>query len=170
MPGDELVLQAGEEDRAARIPLAPGPPPQLVVEPAAAVPAGADHVQPAEHGDLAVVARRAAEPDVGPPARHLGGDGDGAAGAGLGHDRGFLGVVLGVEDDAAQALAGQALGDALGLGHVQGADQDRPALACTAAAWSASAFSFWVWVAYRRSGWSARTHGRFGGITPMSSS
>ena len=42
-------------------------------------------------------------------------------------------------------------------------------VACAAATSSTTAFSFCATVAYSRSGWSSRTHGRFGGITATSS-
>ena len=95
---DQVVLEADEEDRATGVALPAGPAPQLVVDPAAVVPAAADHVQPAQLGDpfpVGLVA--AAEPDVDAPAGHLGGDGHRAVRAGLGDDRRLLGVVLGVE-------------------------------------------------------------------------
>ena len=42
-------------------------------------------------------------------------------------------------------------------------------VACAADTSSAIALSFSATVAYSRSGWSSRTHGRFGGITATSS-
>jgi hypothetical protein len=105
----------------------PGSPAQLVVKPAAEVPACPDHVQAAELRDLiagtAVIAgltviaglvvclvraaSRAAETDVGTAPRHLGRHRDRAAGTGFGHDRRFLRVVLGIEDDTAQPCQSQ---------------------------------------------------------------
>ena len=57
----------------------------------------------------------AAEQNVGAAAGHVGGDGDHAETAGLGDDLGFLLVELGVEDDVADALALEDLGEQLGL-------------------------------------------------------
>ncbi len=135
--GDQLVLQADEEHRAAGVTLPAGPSPQLVVEPAAHVPPGTDHVQPAEPGDLIAVAvvsgassprasTASAEADVGAAAGHLRRHGDRAERARLGHDRGLLCVVLRVEDDAGQAGRGEPLRQPLRFGDVEGADQDRP--------------------------------------------
>ena len=42
-------------------------------------------------------------------------------------------------------------------------------VACAAATSPTTAFSFSATVAYSRSGWSSRTHGRFGGTTATSS-
>src|SRR5439155_1436835 len=104
VPGDQVVLDADEEHRAARVALPPGPAAQLVVDPATVVPAAADHVQPAQVGDP-VAARLvpAAEPDVDPPAGHLRRHGDRARPAGLGDDLRLLGVVAGVEHHALDA-------------------------------------------------------------------
>ena len=66
----------------------------------------------------------AAEEDVGAAACHVGGDGDHADAAGLGDDLGFLLVELGVEDDVADALALEDLGEELGFFDAGGADED----------------------------------------------
>ena len=66
----------------------------------------------------------AAEQDVGTAAGHVGGDGDHAEAAGLGDDFGFLLVELGVEDDVADALALEDVGEQLGLFDAGGADED----------------------------------------------
>ena len=72
MSGAWLVISSSsmldEEHRAAGVALAAGPPAQLVVEPAARVPAGADHVQAAELGDLVVLGRAVAPASL-PPSR-----------------------------------------------------------------------------------------------------
>ncbi len=117
--GDQVVFEADQEHRAAGVALAPGAAPELVVQAAARVPARPDDVQAAQLGDPL------AEPDVGAPPGHLGGHGDRRPGAGPGDDRGLLGVVLGVEHDAVETLGAQVVRQALGLGHVEGADQDR---------------------------------------------
>ena len=123
---DDVVLPAGEEHRRARVALATGAAAQLVVQPLGVVAAGADHVQPAEFGDLVVVGLvGAAEPDVGAAAGHLGGHRDRAELARLGDDRGFLGVVLGVQHDRRDAGLDQPFVEFLRLGDVAGADQHR---------------------------------------------
>src|SRR5439155_8160038 len=129
VPGHQRVLQADVEHRPARVALPAGATPELVVDAAGVVPAGTDHVQAAQLGDLLGAGPvAAAEPAVGTPAGHLGGDGDRAVAAGLGDHRGLGRVVLGVEDHAFDVGGAQRVGDPLGLGHVQGADQDRAAL------------------------------------------
>ena len=82
--------------------------------------------QPAQPGHLVTVASGPAEPDVGAPAGHLGGDRDRCQGARLGHDRGLMRVVLGVQHHAGQPGLAHLLREALGFGHVERADQDRP--------------------------------------------
>ena len=66
----------------------------------------------------------AAEQDVGSAAGHVGGDGHHAQAAGLGYDLGFFLMELGVEDDVADALLLEDLGEELGLFDACGADQD----------------------------------------------
>ncbi len=123
---DQLVFHAGEEDRPARVALPPGAPAQLLVEPAAGMPAGADHVQAAQLGDQVTVAAGPAEADVRAAPGHLGGHGDRTAGPGLGDDGGLLGVVLGVEHGAPQPGPVELAGQPLGFGDVERADQDGP--------------------------------------------
>ena len=90
------------------------------------MPAGADHVQPAELGDPVVIGLvGAAEPDVGAAPGHLGGHRDGPELAGLGDHLRLFGVVLGVEHHRGDSAAQQPLVQLLGLGHVAGADQHR---------------------------------------------
>ena len=105
--GDQLVFHADEEDRAAWVALPSGPPAQLVVHPDALVPPRADDIEPAERGDLLMIAIVAAQADVGAPARHLGGHGDRPETAGLGHDRRLGRVVFGIEHGAWQAFGVQ---------------------------------------------------------------
>ena len=123
----QVVLQRQEELRAAGVALAAGAAAQLVVDAAALVPLGAEHVEaaggerlflqpwrlssriafsvasrsgPSRHVAQLVVDAHvdiAAELDVGAAAGHVGGDGDGARHAGLGDDVGFLLVVAGVQ-------------------------------------------------------------------------
>jgi hypothetical protein len=61
---------------------------------------------------------------IRPPTRHVGGDGDGSEGAGLGNDAGFVGVVFGVEDAARYSGPVEGGGEAFGFDDGQGADED----------------------------------------------
>jgi hypothetical protein len=72
----------------------------------------------------------AAKDDVGAAAGHVGGDGDGAGAAGLGHDLGLpLHVLgLGVEQVVGNLLLGQQGREQFRLLHAGGAHQHRPAL------------------------------------------
>ena len=70
----------------------------------------------------------AAQHDVGAAAGHVGGDGDGALLAGLGHDLGLALVVLGVQHVEIFGPLLQHLGQDLALFHADGAHQDRLAL------------------------------------------
>jgi hypothetical protein len=67
----------------------------------------------------------AAQHDVGAAAGHVGGDGDHARPAGLGHDLGLLGVLLGVEHLVRQLGLGQQARDQLGVLDRGGAHQHR---------------------------------------------
>ena len=69
--------------------------------------------------------RVAAEEDVGTTTGHVGGDGDHAEAAGLGYDFGFLLVEFCVEDDVADGLALEDLGEEFGLFDAGGTDEDR---------------------------------------------
>src|SRR6185437_5422305 len=66
-----------------------------------------------------------AQHDVGAAAGHVGGHGDAALAAGLGHDRGLALVVLSVQHFVRHTLALEHPGDDLGLLHADGADQYR---------------------------------------------
>ena len=168
--GDQFVLHADEEDRAARVALTAGPPAQLVVHADARVPPGADDVQAAERGDPLVICFIVpAEADVGAAARHLGGHGDRAVAAGLGDDRRLGRVVLGVEHDVRQAFGLEPSRQPFRLFDVQRADQHRAPGGVRGGDLGGDRVSFCSAVAYSRSGSSSRTHGRFGGITATSS-
>lgn len=67
----------------------------------------------------------AAEHDVGAAARHVGGHGDGALAARLGHDLGLALVVLGVEHLVPDTAFPEQRGEQFGLLHRRGADEDR---------------------------------------------
>ena len=98
-PGDALpaenahqvVLQGEVEARGPIVSLAPGAPPQLIVDAAGLVAFGA-------HDEQSAQARHTlAQLDVGAPPSHVGGDGDPARLAGVGDDLRLLLVILGVE-------------------------------------------------------------------------
>ena len=72
----------------------------------------------------------AAEHDVGAAAGHVGGDGDHAGPAGLGHDLGLLGMLLGVEHLVRQLGLRQQPGDQLGVLDRGRAHQHRLAALC----------------------------------------
>src|SRR6516164_3116915 len=63
--GDQLVLHADEEHRAAGIALPAGPPAELVVHAGALVPACADDVEAAQLRHLSAIAIAATEADIG---------------------------------------------------------------------------------------------------------
>ena len=67
----------------------------------------------------------AAQLDVGAAARHVGGDGDRARHAGLGHDEGFLLVIAGVQHMVLDLALLEQLGELLGFLDRGGADQHR---------------------------------------------
>ena len=74
----------------------------------------------------------AAEQDVDTTARHVGRDGDRTEPAGLGHDLGLTGVLLGVQDLVRRCHAASSRRDeVLALLDADGADEDRLALVVT---------------------------------------
>ena len=122
----QIVLQRQEEFRGAGIALAAGTAAQLVVDAPAFMALGADDIEAARSQGLFLVGSHlladaldpagalglfgdavqlmadahvdiAAQLDVGAAAGHVGGDGDRAGHAGLGHDQGFLLVIAGVQ-------------------------------------------------------------------------
>src|SRR5699024_576262 len=94
----EFVLEAREEDRAARIALTTGASPQLVVQTRRFVAAGPDDEQSSGLGHVL-----AAQPDVGAASGHLRGDGHGTRLTGARDDLRLAGVVLRVEHLAVDA-------------------------------------------------------------------
>ena len=101
---EQVVLEAHEEARLARIALAPGSPAELQVHARALVAVGADDVQAAKRGHAIVVGRGpAAEADVRAATGHVRRDGDGPDLAGARDDERFLGIVLRVQHFAAHA-------------------------------------------------------------------
>ena len=158
----QVVFQRQEELRRAGIALAARAAAQLVVDAAALVALGADHVEAARlahdlavaldagadlgldprelglalglvgelGGDLGLALAHqhldvAAELDVGAAAGHVGGDGDGARPAGLGHDLRLLLVEAGVQHVVRDAGLLQLLRQRLGLLDRHRADQHR---------------------------------------------
>ena len=100
----QIVLEAHEEARLARIALPSGAAAELKIHAAALVTIRADHVEAAERRDLLVFRLvLAAQPDVGPAAGHVRGDGDRAQRAGAGDDPRFHRVVLRVQNLAGHA-------------------------------------------------------------------
>jgi hypothetical protein len=75
-----------------------------------------------------MIVRVAAEHDIGAAAGHVRGDGDGAEFTGLGHDFGFLFMLLGVEDVVLYPALFQHCGEQLALLYGNGAHQHRLAL------------------------------------------
>ena len=142
---DEVVFQADEEQRAPGVALPAGPAAQLIIHAPALVLPAAENIEAAKFGHpfpvglvtaLDSVRRSAlraggrilgaaAEPDVHAPAGHLGRHGHRAVRTGLGDDRGFLVVVLGVEHHAGHTCRDQTLRERLGLLDIEGADQHR---------------------------------------------
>ena len=150
----QVVLQAQEEGRMARIALAAGTATQLVVDAAGFMALGADDHQATggqrlglvggdgrlDIGDLGVALGAfetlglaldahfeiAAELDIGAATGHVGGDGDGARQAGIGDDEGFLLVVAGIQHvHRADILLAQQLGQHFRLLDRGRADQHR---------------------------------------------
>ena len=135
-PGDErldavahqqVVFEADEEARLARIALPSGAAAQLEVHAAALVAVRADHVEAAERRDPVVFRLvLAAQPDVGAAAGHVRGDRDRAERAGAGDDARFHRVVLRVQHLAGDAGVAKPRREPLGLLDGQRADQHRP--------------------------------------------
>ncbi len=150
----QVVFEAQEEARGARVALATGAAAQLVVDAAALVPLGAEDEEAAELEHLLPLLFAllleprvqlgeflgllvgievglghhlgvAAEDDVGAAARHVGRDRDRVLATGLGDDEGLALVVLGVEDRVRDVGAIEQLVDDLRLLDARGADQDR---------------------------------------------
>jgi hypothetical protein len=114
----QVVLQRHVEAGGARVPLAAGAAPQLVVDAARLVPLGAQNVQPAQ------IDHPLAQNDVGAAAGHVGGDGHRPPLAGPGDDLGLLFVVLGVEHLVRDAPGLELLAQLLGDVDVDRAHQD----------------------------------------------
>ena len=100
----QLVFQRQVELGTARVSLAPGAAPELVVYTPGVVMLGAQHMQPGQLDYLIVlflptvpVRVAAAEDNVGAAASHVGGYGDCTYAARLSHYAGFVFVILGVQ-------------------------------------------------------------------------
>ena len=127
----QLVFQGYVELGTARVTLATGAAPQLVVDTAGVVVFGADDVEAAKldyfsvfADPLGVVGAGAAQHDIGTAPGHVGGHGYRPQAAGLGHDARFLGVVLGVQYLVRYAAPLEAFAQGLGGFDGSGADQD----------------------------------------------
>ena len=87
----KIVFQGQIKTGTAGVPLPSGTTAQLVVDASALVSLRTKDVQTAQfHHPLA-------EYDIGPPAGHVGGNGNRPLLAGIGHDLGLLAMALGVE-------------------------------------------------------------------------
>jgi len=95
---DEIVFCREIEAALAGVALTAGAAAQLVVDAAALVALGAEHVEAAGLERLRI------QLNVHAAAGHVGGDGDGAVPAGVQDDGGLSLVLLGVEDVVRQAL------------------------------------------------------------------
>ena len=115
----QVVFERNEELRAARVALAGTAPAQLAVDAARFVALGAEHEEPAE------LAHAFAELDVGPAARHVGGDGHGAALTRLRDDLRFDFVILRVQHVVRNAGVFEAAGKHFGGLDARGADEHR---------------------------------------------
>src|SRR5579884_2380579 len=123
----QLVVEGHVEPGGAGISLAPGAPPQLVIDAPGLVALGPDDVEPPQRpNELGVlrVGRIAAQDDVHAPAGHVGGDGHRPRPAGLGDDLGLLLVVLGVEDLVGDPPPAEHRGEHLALLDGPGSDED----------------------------------------------
>ena len=118
----QIVLQRNEKVRRSRVALARTASAQLPVNAPRLVAFRAQHVQTAHFGHAG------AELDVRAAARHVRGDGDGAALAGARDNFRFLLVIFRVQDRMNQSIAFEHPRQHFTAFHGNGADQNRPAL------------------------------------------
>ena len=114
----ELIVEAHEEARLARIALPAGASPKLQVDSPALVPIRADHVQAAERHDAV-----AAQANVGPSTGHVRRDRDRPELAGTRDNGGLLGVVFRVQHLARDTRGAKSRREALRFGHRRRADE-----------------------------------------------
>ena len=122
----QIVFEAHEETRLARIALPSGAAPELKIHTAAFVTIRPDHIEAAERRDLVVFRLvLASQPDVGSAAGHVRGDGDRAERPGAGDDARFHRVVLRVQNLARHAGVAKPRREALRLFDGERPDQHR---------------------------------------------
>ena len=120
----QLIVEAHEEARLARIALPAGASPQLQVDSPALVPIRADHVQAAKRYDTV-----AAQANVGASTGHVRRDRDRPELAGMRDNGGLLGVVFRVQCTRTRHRRCEVAREALRFGHRRRADEGRP-VAC----------------------------------------
>ena len=104
VPHQQIIFEAHEETRLARIALPSGAAPELKIHTTAFVTIRPDHIEAAERRDLVVFRLvLAPQPDVGAPAGHVRGDGDGAKRPGARDQTRFHRIVLRVQNLARHA-------------------------------------------------------------------
>ena len=87
----------------------------------------ADHVESSQRSDDGPIRFVCpAQPDIGASSGHVGRDGDGTERSGRSDDTGFLSVVPGVQNFAANTRLDQTRGKPLGFLDRERADEDRP--------------------------------------------
>ena len=116
---EQIILQREIEAGGARVSLAAGAPPELIVDAPGFMALSGENVQ------AALLHHPLAQNDVGAPAGHVGGNGDMAELPRLGHDFGFFFVVLGVQDLVLDVFPPQELAQVLRLLNGGGAHQYR---------------------------------------------
>ena len=134
-PAHQLIVEGDVELSRTGVSLASGASPELVVDAARLVTLGADDVEPSNvqnvsmvglplAGRRAVGVRTSSKHNIGASTRHVGGDGDRAGLAGLGHYGRFPLMLLGIEDLVRNPLPVEHVAEQLRLVDVGGADED----------------------------------------------
>ena len=124
---EQVVFEAYEEPRLPGVALSAGAASQLQIDAATLVAIRADDVEAAERDDGVVLhGARPAQPDIGPPPRHVGGDRDRTSRARPRHDARFRRVVLRVQHLAGHAGRPEPDGQPLRLFDRERPDEHRP--------------------------------------------